>query len=330
MSEQTIADRWGVELRHVSVGAITLRVALAGQGPLVLLVHGFPESWYSWRHQIKPLCQAGYQVAAVDVRGYGGSDKPPAVTDYDMQSLTADMHGLVQQLSTDGSAIIIGHDWGAPVAWNSALLYPKSFTAVAGLSVPHVPPGDVVGIDLFRKVFTEQGKFFYMVYFQDEGVAEAELEMDVEKSLRLFFTSIAGDAAADAWPHNKAHGKPLLEGMREPNMPRPWFSFDDLDYYASQFAGSGFRGPLNRYRNFHRDSDFLKAGGKSEIHQPALFITGTHDPVCRMYPSGPIEAMMPYLRDLRNAVVLENCGHWTQQERPDEVNALLLEWLKSC
>ncbi len=326
-SEADIAARWGVTFSHHDVGAVTLRVASAGSGPLIILVHGFPECWYSWRHQIAALAAAGYQVVAPDVRGYGGSDKPFAVSAYDMQSLTGDMVTLARLLSPDSPSIIVGHDWGAPIAWNSALLYPEVFNAVAGLSVPHVPPGETVAIDLFRQVFTDRGKFFYMVYFQEEGIAEAELEADPERSIRLFYTAIAGDAASGAWPMTKAHGKKLFDDVLDTEMPRLWFSEDDLRYYTALFKQHGFRGPLNRYRNFHRDSEFLQARGLTMIEQPSLYITGERDMVSLMYPSGPVEAMKKYVSHRHTVFTLAECGHWTQQEKPQEVNSLLIDWL---
>ena len=325
--EMQMASRWGVAFERINVGDVTLRVAVAGSGPAVILCHGFPESWYSWRYQVDPLVAAGYQVLIPDMRGYGGSDSPSEVNAYDMASMTADIAGLVSNRLGGESSVVIGHDWGAPIAWNSARLYPELFRAVAGLSVPYVPPGEMVAIDLFRKVFTDQGKFFYMVYFQDEGVAEQELEADPFRSIHLFYTAIAGDAPPGAWPTGKPHGKKLFDDVVAPPLPRHWIDEQDVSYYAAQFEHSGFRGPLNRYRNFHRDSQFLRAHPDPVIHQPSLFITGDLDPVSGMYPDGPVKAMAPFLSNLLSHHVLAGCGHWTQQERPDEVNALLLTWL---
>ncbi|OED40100.1 epoxide hydrolase [Chromatiales bacterium (ex Bugula neritina AB1)] len=329
MFDSNTAAQWGVEFKNIDVGAVNLQVAVAGTGPLIILVHGFPECWYSWRHQIRPLTEAGYQVAAPNVRGYGDSAKPQDIRAYDMQSLTADMAGLRMAVSPEKPAIIIGHDWGAPIAWNSALLYPQLFSAVAGLSVPHVPPGDTVAIDLFQRVFTDQGKFFYMVYFQNEGVAEAELSADPQRSIRLFFTALGGDAAAGAWPVDKPYDRSLFDQMIEPLMPRKWFTHDDLTYYAGIFEKCGFRGPLNRYRNFHRDSDFLRKQGKKIIQQPSLYVIGEHDMVAQMYPAGPAVAMQKYAGNAHRDFTLPGCGHWTQQERPQEVNKILLDWLAS-
>ncbi|MEZ6010761.1 MAG: alpha/beta hydrolase [Hyphomonas sp.] len=160
----------------VKTNGVTLRVATAGDGPLVVLVHGFPESWYSWRHQIKALSEAGYRVAAPDVRGYGESERPEAIDAYDLESLTGDIAGVAEALSPGEKAVVVGHDWGAPIAWNTARLHTDRFRAVAGLSVPYTPMGDVMFLDMVHKVFTERGLFFYQVYFQDVGPPEAELE----------------------------------------------------------------------------------------------------------------------------------------------------------
>jgi len=331
--EDSVAKQVGVTFHRYQLNDIGHRVALANQTatdqPLIILVHGFPECWYSWRHQISILVEAGYRVAVPDVRGYGGSDCPRAISAYDMQTLTSDMAALAARLSSDRPAIIIGHDWGAPIAWNSALLYPDTFSAVGGLSVPHVPPAKVLATDLFKKIFTDRNLFYYMLYFQPEGVAEAELEADPERSVRLFYTAIAGDAADGAWPLAKPLGSTLFDSMPEPQMPRPWLSHDDVKYYAQQFSRSGFHGPLNRYRNFERDSRYLHDRGSTTIEQPSIFITGERDMVAQLYPDGPAAAMMPFAADLRDAITLKGCGHWTQQEYPDEVNDILTGWLKS-
>lgn len=315
--------------RQIETNGITLRVAIAGEGPLVLFVHGFPESWYSWRHQIAALSQAGYTAAAIDVRGYGGSDTPHPVEAYDMESLTSDIAGVARVLSPTEKSIVVGHDWGAPLAWNSARLHTEVFRAVAGLSVPYVVPGEVIFIDAVRMLFTERGKFFYQVYFQDEGPPEAELERNPAETIRKFYYAISGDAPEGTWPTDKPHGVGLLDGLVEPSMPLPWLNEQDVAYYASQFKQSGFRGPLNRYRNWHRDHEYLTAHASNPIiQQPSLYIGGTKDLVLKMTPGDMIAAMEASLGNLQGAHLLGGCGHWTQQERPEEVNALLLDWLK--
>ena len=319
-----------IEFRNVEANGLTHRVAIKGDGPLILFVHGFPESWYSWRHQIEALSEAGFTAAAPDVRGYGGTDKPAEMTSYTMRQHTADMAELAKALSPNQPAIIVGHDWGAPIAWNSALLHPDQFRAVAGLSVPYIPPGPEPAIDLYDKVFTQNGLFFYQVYFQDEGVAEKELEADPARFIRLFYFNISGDLPEDAKPFDKKHGDVLLNGLWEPELPLPWFSEEDVEYYAGEFSGSGFRGPLNRYRNQREDHAFLSALADHKIYQPSLFIGGTRDPVLAFFQGDPLDLMKPNLPNLRGYNLLEGCGHWTQQERASTVNRLLIEWAGNC
>ena len=315
------------QFREVATNGINLRVAVMGEGPLVLFVHGFPESWYSWRHQMAAVAGAGYTAAAVDVRGYGGSDRPEAVEAYDMKTLTADIAGAAKALQPDAPTIVVGHDWGAPIAWNSAMLHADQFSAVAGLSVPYFLQGPKPAIESFRDFFTARGMFFYQVYFQDLGPAEAELEADPAATIRRFYYALSGDAPEGTWPTDKKHGDTLLHRLPEPPMPLPWLSEEDVEYYASQFAQSGFRGPLNRYRNHERDHAYLTSIEDPKIYQPSLFIGGTKDLVLKTFRGDPLELMRPNLPGLVSAHMLEGCGHWTQQERPDEVNALLLDWL---
>lgn len=321
----TILDR--VTFRTVATNGVELRVAVMGEGPLVIMVHGWPESWYSWRHQMGPVADAGYQVAAIDVRGYGGSSKPHPVEAYDMESLTGDVAGLIPALGHE-TAILMGHDWGAPIVWNTALLHPARISAVAGLSVPYLGPGPAPFIDIVSQVFTAKGRFFYQVYFQDEGVGEAELEADVRGGLRRVYYAISGDAPDGTWPTDKPHGATLLERLPDPNPFPAWLTEADIDYYVGEFERSGFRGPLNRYRNHRRDFALLDAQPDKRIHQPALYIGGTRDLVLKMLPGKDMVASMkPLMPNLSDAVLLDGIGHWTQQEAPEQVNRLLLEWL---
>lgn len=316
------------KFEHIKTNGVTLRVATAGDGPLVVLVHGFPESWYSWRHQIKALSEAGYRVAAPDVRGYGGSDRPEAIEAYDLESLTGDIAGIAEALSPGEKAVVVGHDWGAPIAWNTARLHTDKFRAVAGLSVPYLPMGDVMFLDMVHEIFTKRGLFFYQVYFQDVGPPEAELESDPAETIRKFYYAVSGDAPDGTWPTDKKHGDTLLHRLPEPPMPLPWLNAEDVAYYDSQFRQSGFRGPLNRYRNHRRDHAFLKNHPANPvIQQPSLFVGGTRDLVLKMFKGDIVAAMKPNLADLRGCHLLEGCGHWTQQERPAEVNRYLTDWL---
>lgn len=304
-----------------------IRAAAEGEGPLVLMVHGWPESWYSWRHQLGPIAAAGYTAAAIDVRGYGGSDKPHEIEAYDMETIVSDIQAVADKLG-DGKAILIGHDWGAPIVWNSAWSDPARFPAVAGLSIPFMGRGRKPFIDIARELFTDKGLFFYQIYFQDEGVVEAEVEADMRTALRKIYYSISGDAPAGTWPLDKQHGNPLLKGLTDPDPFPPWLTNKDIDYLVEEFEASGFRGPINRYRNHRRDFQWQEQFDGRTIDQPALFITGDKDMGTRMMGRDVESRMRKHVTDLRGYHVLAGCGHWTQQERPAEVTALLLDWLK--
>lgn len=317
------------EFRTIDTGRAKLRAAVEGEGPPVVMVHGFPESWYSWRHQIGPIAAAGYQVAAIDVRGYGGSDKPKHVDAYSMQELTADVAGVVEALAPGQKAILIGHDWGAPIVWNTALTRPDVISAVAGLSVPYTGVPTRPFTEIFTELFTSKGHFFYQAWFQEVGPPEAEAEADVRDFLRKFYYGIAGEAPDGSWPQKK-HGASMLEGMTDPEVFPAWMSAEDLDYYVGEFERSGFFGPISRYRNHERDFEWLQAFKDRKIEQPCLLIGGDRDPAFNGFGRipDPSALMRMHVSDLRGAHVLPGVGHWTQQERPAEVTALLLDWLK--
>ena len=314
------------EFRTIDTGSLNLRAAIEGSGPLVIFVHGFPESWYSWRHQLGPVAAAGFTACAIDVRGYGGSDKPHAVAAYAMEAIVADLVGVADALSPDASAILVGHDWGAPIVWNSALTRPDRFRAVAGMSVPFSGVPQRPFTEVFAEHFTSKGRFFYQEYFQAEGVAEAEAEANPRDFVARMMYSISGDVApGNYW--DKPLGATFLDGLPDPQ-PLPWLSAADLDYYEAEFKASGFRGPLNRYRNHERDFAWLSGFNGRRIEQPSLFIGGTRDPATTLFGAVPDPvAMMRLFAPKVEGHVLAGVGHWTQQERPAEVNALLLEWL---
>ncbi len=312
------------EIKHrtVKTNGINMHIAEAGEGPLVLLLHGFPELWYSWRHQLPALADAGYHAVAPDLRGYGGTDAPPEIADYSMRKMTADVAGLVDALG-EGQAVVVGHDWGSPIAWQSAILYPERFRAVAGLSVPFLPRGPMPPLQMMRKVFANN--FFYMIYFQEPGVAEAELEADPHRSLRTFFFSASKDAPPGAGMMGKPKDARFLDGMPDPGDKLPdWLTREDVDYYAGEFRRTGFRGGLNRYRNMDMDWQDLKALSGAQVQQPAAFIAGKSDGVLLMAPLDGMKANVP---NLRKTVIIPDCGHWTQQEKPAEVNKELIGFL---
>jgi pimeloyl-ACP methyl ester carboxylesterase len=312
-----------IEHRTLQTRHLRMHIAEQGQGPLVLLLHGFPESWYSWRHQLQALAAAGYHAVAPDQRGYGETDQPDAIEAYDVVTLADDVAALIDALG-ERQAVVIGHDWGAPVAWHAALLHPERVRAVVGMSVPYAgrPPSS----PLARLQETFKDIFFYILYFQQPGVAEAELQADVRRSLRMFYFSGSGDAPAGSAfsPHPKT--VKLLETMRDPAQLPPWLTEADLDYYTERFERSGFRGPLHWYRNFDRSWQRTAALAGKKVEQPALFIAGERDPVIA-WSQRQLERMPEAVPRLRESVLLPGCGHWVQQERRAEVNAALLRFL---
>ncbi len=309
--------------RQIATNGINLHIAEAGRGPLVLMVHGWPESWYSWRHQLTALADAGFHAVAPDVRGYGRSDAPQPVEAYSMKLLTADLVGVLDALGEE-TAVIVGHDWGAPQAWTSAVLHPDRYRAVVAMSIPFAPRAAAPPLTLMRAAFAET--FFYIVYFQDEGVAEKELEADPARSMRLILYAASGDAPPAPGFIGKPKGSGLLDGMNDPKPLPSWLTPADIDYYASEFKRAGFRGGINRYRNMDRDWEELPQLASARITQPALFVAGEKDGVVALNPSG-IETMKQNCDNVK-VVMLPGAGHWTQQERPAEVNAALIEFLK--
>ena len=320
------------EFRMIETNGIRLRAVVRGAGPLVVLVHGFPESWYSWRHQLEPLAGAGFTACAIDVRGYGGSDKPHAVDAYAMTEMTADVAGVVAALSPGAPAMIVGHDWGALIAWHTAVLHPEKVRAVAGLSVPYfdLPPAPLDRI--LKAAYTDRSRFLYLAYFQDEGVAEAEFERDVRGALRRIYFAISADSDGHLGAPDKPAGEPLLKGLRDPDPFPHWLTAADIDYLVGEFESSGFRGPLNRYRNFGRDWGTMAEVQDRRIRQPALFAAGERDPMLT-FGTGDADAtaarMQAMIPGLRGFHVIPACGHWTQQEAPAETTRILLDWLKA-
>jgi pimeloyl-ACP methyl ester carboxylesterase len=308
--------------RRIATNGIELNIAERGEGPLVLMLHGFPESWYSWRHQFEPLANAGYHAVAPDMRGYGKSDKPQAIEAYNPVEVTNDVIGLIDALGYD-TAVVIGHDWGAPTAWASALHHPDKVTAVGALSVPFSPRADNPPLDTLRAVFKDQ--FFYQLYFQEPGVAEAELEEDVRTSLMKFMHMASGEMEADQFLAVRPADADLLSDLPLPAKMGNWLQPEDLDFYVGEFERTGFRGPLNYYRN-HNLTWELTAGAPTTIEQPALFAAGTKDGVILMAAEA-LEKLPERVPNLLVNELIDGIGHWTQQEAPEAVNAALLRFL---
>jgi pimeloyl-ACP methyl ester carboxylesterase len=317
-------------MKHRIVDARGTRMHLVeeGTGPLVLLVHGFPESWYSWRHQLPAIAGAGFRAVAVDVRGYGRSSGPLEIEAYGMLHHVTDNLGVVEALGED-KAVIVGHDWGAPIAANSALLRPDVFRAVALLSVPYSPAGRRRPSDAFAEMGGDEE--FYILYFQEPGRAEGEIELDVRGWLRGFYVGASGDALPPE--DGRTIGTVRKGGMLRdrfvvPDQLPTWLTEADLDFYVEEFERTGFRGALNRYRNVDRDWSDLQPWAARPITVPSLFLGGERDGPT-IWGRRAIERFPQTLPGLRGSHILPGCGHWVQQERADEVNRLLVGWLKA-
>jgi pimeloyl-ACP methyl ester carboxylesterase len=311
--------------RLVDTNGVQLRVVEAGDrgAPVVVLAHGFPELAYSWRHQIPVLADAGYHVLAPDQRGYGGSSRPDAIEAYNIHELTADLVGLLDDVGAE-RAVWVGHDWGAIVVWNMPLLHPDRVAAVAALSVPPLPRARRPPMQAFRRVFGEN--FFYMLYFQEPGLADAELNGDPARTMRRMMGGQPAPSDQNAALRMLAPGpEGFIDRLPEPDEPPDWISQHELDYYISEFSRTGFSGGLNWYRNMDRNWETTSELAGAMITVPSLLIAGTADPVLRFTRTDrAAEAITgPYQQ-----VMIDGAGHWLQQERPDEVNAKLLEFLK--
>ena len=318
----------------VETNGIRMHYVEAGTGPLVVLCHGFPESWYSWRHQLKALSEAGYHAVAPDMRGYGQTDRPEAIDQYTLLHLVGDMVGVLDALGAQ-TAVIAGHDWGAPVAWHCALLRPDRFRAVIGLSVPYRGRGPLQPTTTMPQTDTA---LFYQLYFQTPGVAEAELERDPKSTIRRMLYAASGDAqhgTGGAWEAESTVGmvdrkSGLLGGMANPRELPVWLTAADLDFYASEFTRTGFRGGLNWYRNIDRNWELLAPYSGAKVTVPALYVAGDRDLVVKFPGAELILANLANtVSQLRKQIMLSGCGHWTQQERATDVNAAIVEFLKS-
>lgn len=314
--------------RFIETNGIRMHIAEQGEGPLVILCHGFPEGWYVWRHQMAALANAGYHVVAPDQRGYGTTDCPPQVEDYHILNLTADIVGLVHALGEE-RATLVGHDWGAVVAWTCAVLRPDVFPALGLLSVPYFGYhwSDPHPTTAMREMVGD--KEFYQLYFQEPGKAEAELEADIRKSLAMFFYAASGDAPPeDRWRFVFEKTETLLQTGGHPKTLPAWLTGADLDIFVRAFKTSGFRGGLNWYRNFDRMWELTRFLAGAKIHQPSMFLAGELDVTMAMYHPQYL-AMGETMPGLRQSTVLPSVGHWIQQERPAETNAALLSFLGS-
>ena len=310
--------------RFVDVNGVRLRLLEAGpaDGPVVVLTHGFPELAHSWRHQIPALADAGYHVLAPDQRGYGGSSAPAEVEAYDITALTDDVVGLLDDVGAEQAAIV-GHDFGAVVSWNMPLLHPDRVAAVAGLAFSPVPRPLTPPTEAFRRIFGDN--FFYILYFQEPGVADAELGADPERTMRMMLAGMRMPTDEAAAGRMLAPGRAgFLDRLAEPDRLPDWLTEGELGYYAAEFSRTGFTGPLNWYRCFDRNWQILAEPVAHTITVPALFVGGTDDPALSFTRTDRAHEVVqgPY-----REVMLEGAGHWIQQERAGEINTELLRFL---
>jgi pimeloyl-ACP methyl ester carboxylesterase len=321
--------------RQVDANGLSVHIAEAGEGPLVLFCHGFPESWYSWRHQLPAVADAGFHAVAMDMRGYGGTTQPTDIGAYTVNHLVGDVVDVVRALG-ESSAVVVGHDWGAPIAWWSALMRPDMFRAVAGMSVPYLAPieGLPTGVTM-NDVMTmvAAGREYYRLYFQEPGRADAELDADVRHSLLGFMYTISGDVLADGvmaepFDGHFAAGERFVDQFRIPVQLPAWLTEDDVQHYVDGLTRTGFFGGVSWYRNINAIPAILAPFLGRTVHQPAFYIGGDTDMIAGNTPDS-IEAMRLALPDLRHCELLPGAGHWIQQERPTEVTAALLQFLRS-
>jgi pimeloyl-ACP methyl ester carboxylesterase len=323
---EPVSDSLPITERVIETNGVQLHTVEAGEpgAPVVVLAHGFPELAYSWRHQIPVLAAAGYHVLAPDQRGYGRSTRPEDIAAYNVADLSADLIGLLDDVGAD-KAVLIGHDWGAPVVWGSAQLHPDRVAAVVGLSVPPVPRAKIPPTQAFRTIFGEN--FFYMLYFQEPGVADAELAADPARTItRMLGGLTLSDDPAAGLRMIQPGPAGFIERLPEQDGLPAWISADEVDHYVAEFTRTGFTGGLNWYRNLDRNWEAMADPPVATIDVPAMFIGGTADPVASFMRSDRATEVVtgPYRQ-----VLIEGAGHWLQQERPDRVNELLLDFLSS-
>ncbi len=314
--------------RLIETNGIKMRIAEQGKGPLIIMCHGFPELGYSWRHQLPALAGAGYHAVAPDQRGYGKTDCPEAIEAYNILQLVGDIVGLVHALGEE-KAVIIGHDWGAPVAFHCALLRPDIFHSLILLSVPFSPRswGGIKPTEAMKKMAGEKHEF-YIVYFQEPGRVEKELEVDVRKTMVQALYTLSGDPPpGKRWNFLFDKGQRFVDSVHMPDTLPNWLTEEDVDFFTEAFQRTGFRGGVNWYRNIDRNWELTPFLSGAKIHQPSLFIAGELDGVIAM-SRGAFNHLEKNMPNLKQKILIPGAGHWIQQERPQEVNELLVEFLK--
>jgi pimeloyl-ACP methyl ester carboxylesterase len=310
----------------VDNGDIRLRAEVTGSGPAVVCVHGWPELPHSWRHQVTHLAAAGHTVAAMDVRGYGGSSAPPEIERYTLRELAGDLAAVAAAVS-DEPVVLLGHDWGAPIAYHAAIRHPDRFRAVVGMSVPHFPPQPMSMLDLFDQLYAD--RFFYQLSFREPGVIESQFATDLRGALKRVFFALSGDAPGDAFVADAPRDAPFLEVLPDPpEGPLSFMSDADLDRYAETFERTGMVGAFNRYRAADADVDASADIVGATVDQPSCFVAGARDAVRTMVPGVDTYADPGSgCTDFRGSTIVPGVGHWVQQEAPDAVNAAIDEFL---
>ena len=316
-----------LETLWVQNGGINLEVKILGQGPVVLCVHGWPELWYSYRHQLKHFAARGYRVAAMNVRGYGANSAPEEISAYTLEALSDDVAAVITALSNE-PIILVGHDWGAPIAYHTALRFEDRVRAIAGLSVPYRAPTGLSGLDLWRTIYPDQ--FFYQLYFETPGVFEAAFDRDRQTALRQIYFALSGEAPLDHWIRYQPKDAALLDTLVAPEPFPSWMRDEDWSIYDAAFAQSGMIGPANRYRAQTLDASALPELIGKKLSQPSCFIGGTRDAVRHFLPGADLyeDAGVDCL-DYRGTTLIEGAGHWVQQEAPHETNLLLERFFES-
>ena len=310
--------------RPSDFGQIDINVAVTGdaEAPLIVRVHGWPESWHSWNSQIEHFVALDYRVAAIDVRGYGESSRPDAIEAYRLVELCGDAAAVIEALSPDAPAIVFGHDWGSPIAYNTARLHPHLVQAVAGLSVPYIPATAGNPMDLWNLLYAD--RFFYMKYFQEVGIAEAAFEADLPAALRKVYFGASGDAPSDLWFTDRPDGTALLDFLTDPDPTPAWMQSERFAPVLKSNAGRSTHGWFNRYRAQHLDGADIEGVGQPVIAQPACFIGGAKD-IVRKFVDGVdlFEGAGASLRDNRGVTIIDDAGHWVHQEQPAATNQAL-------
>jgi pimeloyl-ACP methyl ester carboxylesterase len=327
-------DADSFEHNQIDANGISIHTVSVGEGPLVVFCHGFPECWYSWRHQLPVVAAAGFRAVALDMRGYGGTTAPDATGAYTLSHMIGDVVGVIAALG-ERKAVVVGHDWGAPIAWYSALMRPDVFRAVVGMSVPYVAPAVLPpGVTIAGRMRETAGpdRNYYRLYFQEPGVAEADLEADVYRSVRGFLYSVSGDVVTDevfdrGWDGYFPVGRDFMAQLVVPEVLPAWLSEDDVGIYAAELTRSGFHGGLSYFRNYDSQPAILGPFVGATIAQPSMYIAGENDRIAANPPA--LQKFPISLPGLRGLHVLADAGHWIQQERPLEVNDALVAFLAS-